>query len=135
MGALNLENFAILSLPGLPKLSVPLIENENPRLVYAQLAARFHPGQPKTLIAMTGTNGKSSTVEFLRQIWDSAGHKAACFGTLGVRTAKGHTPLSHTTPDAVDFKIILIITAMSANILPPKRVCLQSLPRPAPMSS
>jgi len=93
---------AILSLPGLPKLSVPLIENENPRLVYAQLAARFHPGQPKTLIAMTGTNGKSSTVEFLRQIWDSAGHKAACFGTLGVRTAKGHTPLSHTTPDAVD---------------------------------
>ena len=50
---------------------------------------------------MTGTNGKSSTVEFLRQIWAYAGKQAACFGTLGVQAPKGYRPLTHTTPDAV----------------------------------
>jgi UDP-N-acetylmuramoyl-L-alanyl-D-glutamate--2,6-diaminopimelate ligase len=50
---------------------------------------------------MTGTNGKSSTVEFLRQIWAFAGRSAACFGTLGVQAPNGYRPLTHTTPDAV----------------------------------
>ena len=62
---------------------------------------RLFSGQPETLVAMTGTNGKSSTVEFLRQIWAYAGHRSACFGTLGVQTPDGHQPLTHTTPDAV----------------------------------
>ena len=50
---------------------------------------------------MTGTNGKSSTVEFLRQIWTHAGYPAACFGTLGVMSPKGYEAMTHTTPDAV----------------------------------
>ena len=80
---------------------VPVMESDEPRLDYARLAKALHPAQPGTLIAMTGTNGKSSTVEFLRQIWARAGRKAACFGTLGITTAKGVEPLRHTTPDAV----------------------------------
>lgn len=92
---------AILSTPGLEGLSVPFMASDNPRLDYAKLAAAFHPGQPDTLVAMTGTNGKSSTVEFLRQIWAHAGRKAACFGTLGVQAPGGYRKLAHTTPDAV----------------------------------
>lgn len=92
---------AVLSLPGLENISVPYIANAEPRQLYAQVAARLHAGQPETMVAMTGTNGKSSTIEFLRQIWDYAGKNAACFGTLGVTTKLGVEPLKHTTPDAV----------------------------------
>jgi len=91
---------AILSTPDLP-LDMAYVASENPRQTYSQLASRLYAGQPETLVAMTGTNGKSSTVEFLRQIWSHAGFKAACFGTLGVKYDGGYLPLSHTTPDAV----------------------------------
>ncbi|MGB0906330.1 MAG: UDP-N-acetylmuramoyl-L-alanyl-D-glutamate--2,6-diaminopimelate ligase [Maricaulaceae bacterium] len=98
---------AILSTPDLDGISVPYIFDENPRLKYAKLAAKLHAGQPETLVAMTGTNGKSSTVEFLRQIWEYAGHSAACFGTLGVQAPSGYCPLTHTTPDAVALHQVL----------------------------
>jgi len=91
---------AILSTAGFD-LPVPFLASDNPRLDYAKMAAKFYAGQPETLVAMTGTNGKSSTVEFLRQIWAFAGKQAACFGTLGVQAPKGYRPLTHTTPDAV----------------------------------
>ena len=92
---------AILTTPGLADMPIPCIAVDEPRLTYSQIAARFYAGQPECLIAMTGTNGKSSTVEFLRQIWAYAGLKAACFGTLGVQSPQGYQPLTHTTPDAV----------------------------------
>ncbi|HHL42014.1 MAG TPA: UDP-N-acetylmuramoyl-L-alanyl-D-glutamate--2,6-diaminopimelate ligase [Hellea balneolensis] len=98
-----IENGAacILTLPGLGDIGVPVIENAAPRREYTRLAAKLFPGQPENMVVVTGTNGKSSTVEFLRQIWDFAGKKAACFGTLGIRTQDGLEPLTHTTPDAV----------------------------------
>jgi len=92
---------AVLSLPGTDTVGLPLIADENPRLRYAHMAREFYPKQPRTLVAMTGTNGKSSTVEFLRQLWTQAGYNAACFGTLGVMSPKGYEAMTHTTPDAV----------------------------------
>lgn len=86
---------------------LPAIENavavnvENARLALAQASARFYPQQPDTIVAVTGTNGKSSTVDFLRQIWESAGVKAASMGTLGAIGPNGHIDLGHTTPDPV----------------------------------
>ena len=91
---------AILST-GEMDLPVPYLASDEPRLEYAKMAAALYAGQPETLVAMTGTNGKSSTVEFLRQIWAYAGQSAACFGTLGVQAPNGYRPLTHTTPDAV----------------------------------
>jgi len=91
---------AILSVEGVTA-GVPVISAAKPRLTYAQVAAKLFPGQPKTLVAMTGTNGKSSTVDFLRQIWAFAGLNAACFGTLGITSSSGYKPMSHTTPDAL----------------------------------
>jgi UDP-N-acetylmuramoyl-L-alanyl-D-glutamate--2,6-diaminopimelate ligase len=77
------------------------IEVPNARLALAQASARFYPTQPDHIIAITGTNGKSSTVDFLRQIWDSAGMKAASMGTLGAIGPNGNIDLGHTTPDPV----------------------------------
>ena len=52
---------------------------------------------------MTGTNGKTSTVEMTRQLWRMAGHHAASIGTLGVTTADERTYTGLTTPDVVTF--------------------------------
>ena len=65
----------------------------------AEIAAALAGAQPATVVAVTGTNGKTSTVEFLRQIWALAGHPAASLGTLGLR-APGFAPgPGLTTPD------------------------------------
>ncbi len=77
----------------------PLILDPEPRQRLAQIAAVLAGGQPDTVVAVTGTNGKTSTVEFLRQLWTLAGHKAASLGTLGLH-APGFAPgPGLTTPD------------------------------------
>jgi UDP-N-acetylmuramoyl-L-alanyl-D-glutamate--2,6-diaminopimelate ligase len=81
--------------------SVPVIETEDPAEALSAIAANFYPRQPATIAAITGTNGKSSTVEFLRQIWAKAGIEAAALGTLGVTRASGRTDVGYTTPDAI----------------------------------
>ncbi len=79
----------------------PLILAADPRGALARLAAAFHGAQPATLVAMTGTNGKTSTVDFLRQLWALDGALAASMGTLGL-VAPGFPPgPSLTTPDPV----------------------------------
>ncbi len=81
--------------------SVPAVKVAEPRLALAQASAAFYPGQPAVIAAVTGTNGKSSTVDFLRQIWASMGRKAASMGTLGAIGPSGVIDLGHTTPDPV----------------------------------
>lgn len=75
----------------------------NPRQVFARLAAQFFTPVPETLVAVTGTNGKTSTVEMTRQIWRMAGHRSASIGTLGVTTADESVSTGLTTPDVVTF--------------------------------
>jgi UDP-N-acetylmuramoyl-L-alanyl-D-glutamate--2,6-diaminopimelate ligase len=65
------------------------------------LAAQFYGRQPETIVAVTGTNGKSSTVHFVRQIWEVLGHRAASLGTLGIEGAGVKRAGSMTTPDPV----------------------------------
>ena len=71
----------------------------DPRLALALAAAKIHPRQPKTIVAVTGTSGKSSVADFTRQIFQALGHEAASLGTIGVVTAKGADYGSLTTPD------------------------------------
>jgi UDP-N-acetylmuramoyl-L-alanyl-D-glutamate--2,6-diaminopimelate ligase len=79
----------------------PLILDPEPRRLLAQMAATLAGPQPKVVVAITGTNGKTSTVEFLRQIWSVDGTKAASLGTLGL-IAPGFDPgPGLTTPDPV----------------------------------
>ena len=72
--------------------NIELITDPNPRQLFARLAADFYGAQPEHIVAVTGTNGKSSIVTFVEQLWQSAGHKASSMGTI-----KG----AMTTPDPV----------------------------------
>jgi UDP-N-acetylmuramoyl-L-alanyl-D-glutamate--2,6-diaminopimelate ligase len=74
-----------------------------PRRAFARLAARFFVPVPDTVVAVTGTNGKTSTVEMVRQLWRMAGHRAASIGTLGVTTPDETVSTGLTTPDIVTF--------------------------------
>ncbi len=85
--------------PGVPP--IPLLQDREPRRRLAQLAAGLAGSQPRIVVAVTGTNGKTSTVEFLRQIWSASGVTAASLGTLGL-IAPGFEPgPGLTTPDPV----------------------------------
>src|SRR5215831_10420743 len=72
-----------------------------PRHALALLAARFYPAQPKTIVAVTGTSGKTSTADFTRQLFAHLGHRAASLGTIGLLTGEGSVYGGLTTPDPV----------------------------------
>ena len=94
---------AIVAAPGVRVDGALHIAAENPRERFAQMAARFFAPFPATTVAVTGTNGKTSTVEMARQLWRLAGHHAASIGTLGVTTADDRVTTGLTTPDVVTF--------------------------------
>ncbi len=77
------------------------IADENPRHRLARMAARFYGRQPETIVAVTGTNGKTSVAEFSRQLWNSIGRRSASLGTLGLTTRDGRSGPGLTTPDPV----------------------------------
>jgi UDP-N-acetylmuramoyl-L-alanyl-D-glutamate--2,6-diaminopimelate ligase len=79
----------------------PLLQDNEPRRRLALLAARFAGAQPDIAVAVTGTNGKTSVVDFLRQIWSLAGHRAASLGTLGMIAPGLPARPGLTTPDPV----------------------------------
>ncbi|MEY4306534.1 MAG: hypothetical protein RIT52_2709, partial [Pseudomonadota bacterium] len=81
-------------------IHIPTIE---PRRTFALLAAKFFAPFPDICVAVTGTNGKTSTVEMTRQLWRMAGHHAASVGTLGISTADDRVVTGLTTPDIVTF--------------------------------
>ncbi len=85
--------------PGVPPR--PLITDAEPRRSLACIAARLAGRQPGHVVAITGTNGKTSTAEFLRQIWSLAGHPAASLGTLGLVAPGFAAGPGLTTPDPV----------------------------------
>jgi len=82
--------------------SVVLVTSPKPRQAFSRIAARFHPGQPRFIAGVTGTNGKTSVVSFCRQIWAAAtAEKAASLGTLGLVPELVTPPGALTTPDPV----------------------------------
>ncbi len=94
---------AVVVRPGVAVDGAVAIHAENPRECFAQLAARFFAPFPGIAVAVTGTNGKTSTVEMTRQLWRMAGEHAASIGTLGVTTADERVTTGLTTPDVVTF--------------------------------
>lgn len=82
-------------------LSVPVLSVDDPRLALALSAARFFGKQPETMVAVTGTAGKTSVAAFTRQIWEQAGFAAASIGTTGVVAPGRNEYGSLTTPDPV----------------------------------
>jgi len=83
-----------------------LIVAEDPRAVLAQTAALWFGPHPECMVAVTGTNGKTSVASFTRQIWEQLGLRAVNVGTTGVEGAWAH-PLDHTTPDPLTLHDVL----------------------------
>jgi len=94
---------AVVAHPEASVPQVPHIADPRPRARFAQLAAKFYAPYPETVVAVTGTNGKTSTVEMTRQIWRMCGHRSASIGTLGVTTSDDQVKTGLTTPDIVTF--------------------------------
>jgi len=94
---------AVVSRPEARPEGAVHIAAAEPRRAFARLAARFFQPFPDTIAAVTGTNGKTSTVELTRQLWRMAGHPSASIGTLGVTTSDDQVTTGLTTPDIVTF--------------------------------
>ena len=94
---------AVVASPAARVEGVPHLAAGEPRRLFAELAARYFAPYPDVIVAVTGTNGKTSTVEMTRQMWRMAGHRSASIGTLGVTTADDQVKTGLTTPDIVTF--------------------------------
>jgi UDP-N-acetylmuramoyl-L-alanyl-D-glutamate--2,6-diaminopimelate ligase len=94
---------AVVARPEAVVEKVPHLSDPIPRRLFAELAAKFYAPYPETVVAATGTNGKTSTVEMTRQIWRMLGHRSASIGTLGVTTSDDQVKTGLTTPDIVTF--------------------------------
>ena len=81
---------------------VAFIKSDNPAKDIAKIAANFYPKQPKFLAAITGTNGKTSIADFVRQVLIRQGKKAASIGTLGIiKNNNEPIPSPNTTPNCI----------------------------------
>ena len=96
---------AILAPTGTATGSLPagvqVILDDAPRRLFARLAARFFGAQPANVAAVTGTSGKTSAVDFIRQLWRLLGLPAASLGTLGLVAPGCSRYGALTTPDPV----------------------------------
>jgi UDP-N-acetylmuramoyl-L-alanyl-D-glutamate--2,6-diaminopimelate ligase len=114
--AIRLGASVIISDRGVDgKLSVPFILVNDVRACFARAAARVTQPQPETAVAVTGTNGKTSVVSFIRQIWELNGIRGASIGTLGVTVDGQTTGGELTTPGAMSLHKTLQ-TLKGANI-------------------
>ena len=83
-----------------------LVVTEDPRQALAFAAALWFGRQPETVVAVTGTSGKTSVATFTRQIWQALGLHAANLGTMGV-LGDFTAPLAHTTPEPITLHRLL----------------------------
>lgn len=85
---------------------VPVVVAEDPRGTLARAASLWFGPHPETMVAVTGTNGKTSVSTFCRQIWAELDLPAVNLGTTGVEGAWSH-PLGHTTPEPITLHRVL----------------------------
>lgn len=89
-----------------------LIVAQDPRQALAQTASLWFGAHPATVIAVTGTNGKTSVTTFCRQIWEELDLPGVNLGTTGVEGAWNH-PLKHTTPEPITLHRVLAEAAQN----------------------
>ncbi len=83
------------------KDGVLYIHSKNIRKLLAEISFKIYNKIPKNLIAVTGTNGKSSVADFYYQIFRLNKKQVACIGTLGIKSKNLRTSLSNTTIDPI----------------------------------
>ncbi|MGH6834729.1 MAG: UDP-N-acetylmuramoyl-L-alanyl-D-glutamate--2,6-diaminopimelate ligase [Methylocella sp.] len=93
--------------PAGPVAPAAFIKAADVRSALAHASARLYPRQPEVIVAVTGTSGKTSVADFVRQIWAAQDVSAASLGTLGVIAPSRPVASSLTTPDPVTLHKIL----------------------------
>lgn len=101
---------AVIAADVLASSSAAVIIAEDARATLAAAAALWFGAQPAVMVAVTGTNGKTSVASFTRQIWALLGHAAINIGTTGVEGA-WTAPSAHTTPDPITLHTMLATAA------------------------
>ncbi len=86
---------------------VLIIHSKNVRKLLAEVSFKIYNKKPSNLIAITGTNGKSSVADFYFQILKFNKRKVASIGTLGVKSNNKYINLSNTTIDPIQLGKIL----------------------------
>src|SRR6056300_654927 len=89
------------------KNGILFIHSNNIRKLLAEVSFKINNKIPNNIIAVTGTNGKSSIADFYYQILDLNNKKVASIGTLGIKTRKYKKNLSNTTIDPIQLSKIL----------------------------
>jgi murE/murF fusion protein len=89
------------------KKDVVYLHSSNVRKLLAETSYKIFDNKPKKLIAVTGTNGKSSVSEFYYQILNLNSKKVASIGTLGVKYKGKNKKLINTTSDPIQLSFIL----------------------------
>lgn len=97
---------AELAATDLAASQAALVVASAPREALACAASLWFCSQPDTMVAVTGTNGKTSVASFARQIWQALGHAAINIGTTGVE-GDWAAPSAHTTPDPISLHRML----------------------------
>jgi UDP-N-acetylmuramoyl-L-alanyl-D-glutamate--2,6-diaminopimelate ligase len=91
--------------PDLPA-GVAWVAIREARKSLATVAANFyeHPARALELVAVTGTNGKTTTTSLIDSIIKASGRKTGLFGTIAYHTPLGDYPAPNTTPESVDLQ-------------------------------
>lgn len=98
---------AVIAADAHADAGAPVFSLSEPRRFLAQAAAAFFGRQPETMVAVTGTAGKTSVASFTRQIWAHSGLAAAMIGTTGVVAPGRNEYGSLTTPDPISLHKLL----------------------------
>ena len=90
------------------KNKVLFLRSKNVRKILSELSYKITKNKPKNLIAVTGTNGKSSIADFYFQLLNLSNKKVASIGTLGIRTKNNLKNVSNTTLDPIEATFLLL---------------------------
>ncbi len=115
---------AVLAEGEVDGCGLPVLKSTNAMRDMALMAAAFYGRQPEHMVAVTGTDGKTSTADFYRQFWHLMGEQSASVGTLGALSGTGEQLLagSYTTPYPVQLHEAL--AGMAAKGV--QRVCMEA---------
>ncbi len=83
------------------------VYNKHPRKILAEISNKIYSKKPNNIVAVTGTNGKSSVANFYQQICELNNIKSASIGTLGVKGKSINIKTTNTTLDPVNLNKIL----------------------------
>ena len=96
-----------LKFEGFNKNKILFLKYKDPRKLLSEASSRYYKSKPKNIIAVTGTNGKTSVANFYKQILVLNNKKVASIGTLGVIAKKFKLKTNNTTIDPLNIHKIL----------------------------